>query len=68
MDWEGRANTIKELLLQRAAAYYRVRGDIRPLQVETLRFLQGAVDAAYEQALQEYNNGQLKAPATALSR
>jgi hypothetical protein len=60
MDWQGRANTIKTLLLERAAAYYRVRGDIRPLQVETLRFLRGAVDRAYDQALQEYRNGQLK--------
>ena len=33
--------------MERAAAYYRMRGDVGPLQVETLRFLQDAVDAAY---------------------
>jgi len=42
-------------------AYYRIRGDIGPLQVETLRFLQSAVDRAYEEAVEKYNNGTLRA-------
>jgi len=41
MDAQGRANTIKDLLMERAKVYYKIRGDIGPLQVETLRFLQG---------------------------
>jgi hypothetical protein len=44
MDWQGRANTINDLLRARAAAYYRLLGNIRPLQIETLRFLQAQVD------------------------
>ena len=64
MDWQGRANTINDLLRARAAAYYRLQGNIRPLQIETLRFLQAEVDKDYDQAVREYNAGQLKAPAT----
>ena len=64
MPWQGRANAINDLLFARAAVYYRVSGDIRPLQVETLRFLQTRVDRAYERATQEYKDGQLKVPAT----
>ncbi len=64
MDWQGRANTINDLLLARAAVYYRFQGNIRPLQTETLRFLQAAVDKDYDQAVREYNAGQLKVPAT----
>lgn len=34
--WKGRANLINGLLAERAAALYRFRGEIGPLQVETL--------------------------------
>ena len=34
--------------MQRAAAYYPILGDVGTLQVETLRFLQRAVDAALD--------------------
>jgi hypothetical protein len=64
MNWQGRNNTINDLLMDRAAAYYRVRGDLGPLQVETLRLLRGAVDQAYDQSVQEYDAGRLKVPAT----
>jgi hypothetical protein len=60
MSWQGRANAIDNLLMQRAATYYRVRGDIRPLQVETLRSLQKFANESYEQAVQEYNAGKLQ--------
>jgi len=43
---EGQANLINRLRLERAKAYYN-KGELRPLQVETLRFLQSRVDAAY---------------------
>ena len=64
MSWEGRANAINTLLFERAVVLYRVRGEIGPLQVETLRFLRAEVDRAYAQAVQEYDNGKLEAPAT----
>jgi hypothetical protein len=51
LSWQERANLIDGLLMQRAAAYCNMRGDIGPLQVETLRFLQKAVDAAYDEAV-----------------
>ena len=53
LTWQGRDNLINSLRIQRAAAYYRMRGDVGPLQVETLRFLQDAVDAAYQEAVSE---------------
>src|SRR5580658_9066023 len=59
MDAQGRANTIKDLLMERAKVYYKIRGDIGPLQVETLRFLQGAVDREYEEAVIKYNSSKL---------
>ena len=51
LSWQGRANLINSLRMQGAAAYYRILGDVGPLQVGTLRFLQDAVDAAYEEAV-----------------
>lgn len=60
LTWHERDNLINNLLMQRAAAYYRMRGDVAPLQVETLRFLQNAVDAAYEEAVSEADAGRLQ--------
>jgi hypothetical protein len=60
LTWQGRNNLINNLLMARAAAYYRVRGDVGPLQVETLRFLQDAVDAAYEEAVAAADAGRLQ--------
>jgi hypothetical protein len=60
LTWQGRANLINSLRMQRAAAYYRMRGEVGPLQVETLRFLREAVDAAYEEAVREADAGRLR--------
>jgi hypothetical protein len=46
--------------MERAAAYYRMLGDVGFLQVETLRFLREAVDAAYEEAVDEADAGRLQ--------
>lgn len=55
---EGQANHINELRLARAKAYY-LKGEHRPLQVETLRFLHRKVDEAYELGLNELKAGRL---------
>lgn len=39
---------------------YRIKGEARPLQVETLRVMQDRADSAYEEALQLYLSGRLK--------
>ena len=57
---QGRTNLINNLRMERAAAYYRMRGDVGFLQVETLRFLQGAVDVAYEEAVSEADASRLQ--------
>jgi hypothetical protein len=59
LTWQGRNNLIDGLRMARAVAYYRMRGDIRPLQVETLRFLQKTVDKAYDQAVAMADAGRL---------
>ena len=46
--------------MARAAANYRMRGDVGPLQVETLRFLRTAVDAAYQDAVSAADAGRLQ--------
>lgn len=56
---EGQANQIRDLRLDRADAFYRVRGETRPLQVETLRFLQERVDAAYTEGVEHFDAGRL---------
>jgi hypothetical protein len=60
LSWEGRANLINSLLMERASAYYRIRGDVRPLQTETVIFLRKTVDDAYADAVKKYNAGDLK--------
>jgi hypothetical protein len=57
---QGRTNLINNLRMERAAAYYRMRGDVGFLQVETLRFLKGAVDVAYEEAVSEADASRLQ--------
>lgn len=56
---EGQNNLLRDLRLDRAAAFYRVSGEVRPLQVETLKFLQGRVDLAYAEGVNRFSNGQL---------
>jgi hypothetical protein len=60
LSWQGRNNLINHLLMERAAAYYRMRGDVGFLQVESLRFLQNAVDAAYAEAVAAADAGRLQ--------
>lgn len=60
LTWQERTNLINNLRMERAAAYYRMRGDVGPLQVETLRFLQDAVDAAYAEAVSEADASRLQ--------
>ncbi len=57
---EGQANQIRGLRLDRAEAYYRVKGDLRPLQVETLRLLQDRADTAYDEGKTLHTAGRLK--------
>lgn len=59
LTWEGRNNLIDNLRMERAVAYYRMRGDIRPLQLEMLRYLQKTVDSAYDQAVSMADAGLL---------
>lgn len=61
MSWQARNSTISGLRMKVAATYYRVRGDIRPLQVETIRYLQSEVDEAYRDAVDAFNKGELPA-------
>ncbi|MEG8040900.1 hypothetical protein QP166_16725 [Sphingomonas sp. LR60] len=58
--WEGVQNQLDDLRLQRAAAFARVKGDLRPLQVETMREMQRLTDRAYEKAVRLYQSGGLK--------
>lgn len=60
LSWQSRANLIDNLRMQRAATYYRVLGNVGPLQVETLRFLQDAVDTAYAEAVDAADSGRLQ--------
>jgi hypothetical protein len=60
LSWQGRNNLINHLRMERAVAFYKLRGDAGPLQVETLRFLQQAVDDAYADGEKEFDAGKLK--------
>jgi hypothetical protein len=57
---EGRIGYISMLRAERAAASFRVRGEVQPLQIETMRFLQTRADVAYEEALALEAAGQLE--------
>jgi hypothetical protein len=52
-----RNRIIERTLMDRASAYYRVRGDARPLQIETLKFLRKTVDKAFADAVQADHAG-----------
>lgn len=57
----GQANEIKALRLHRALAFYRKRGELRPLQVEVLKIMQERADAAYDEAILLHDEGRLTA-------
>ena len=52
-----RNRIVDSTLMDRASAYYRVRGDARPLQIETLKFLRKTVDKAVTDAIQADHAG-----------
>lgn len=56
---EGWRTYLSGLHMDRAVALYHARGDTGPLQVETLRFLQTRVDAAYAQGLKRLKAGNI---------
>ena len=60
LTWQGRANLINHLRMQRAAAFYNFRGDVGSLQVETLRILLEAVNRAYAEGAEKYDTGRLQ--------
>lgn len=56
---QGMANQLNQLQRVRAATFYRMRGEIRPLQVEALKFLQDSVDKSYEDGTRMLREGKL---------
>lgn len=57
---EGQTNLIRQLRLDRAVAFYRVKGEARPLQVETLRLMQERADSAYAEGQALFDAGRLQ--------
>jgi hypothetical protein len=55
----GQANEIKVLRFHRALAFYRMRGELRPLQVEVLKIMQERADTAYDEAVLLHDEGRL---------
>lgn len=55
---EGQTNLINKLRADRAKAFYD-KGELRPLQVEILRFLQRETDAAFEAGAKRLNLSEL---------
>lgn len=56
---QGQANQIRDLRFDRAAAFLRFKNELRPMQVETLRFIQQATDRAYARGQVLLRNGKL---------
>jgi len=61
MSWQGRLNVIDGLKADLAAAIFRTKGDIKPLQEVTFDFMQRVANAAYDDAVRLYDAGKLKA-------
>lgn len=57
---EGQVHLIRQLRVDRATAFYRERGEVRPLQVEALRLMQRRADTAYNEGVALYNSGRLR--------
>lgn len=51
---------LNDLRWIRAMHYFRIKGDLRPLQIETIRFMQESADRAYDRALAMLNAKRLK--------
>jgi hypothetical protein len=58
--FDGQINQIQALRMHRAAKLYNIEGDVKPLQVETLRRMQQSVDRAYEEGQALFEAGRLK--------
>jgi hypothetical protein len=56
---QGWTNHFNQLRWTRATAAYRIKGDHSFLQAETVRFVQGRVDARYDEAVLKYERGEL---------
>ncbi len=59
-SFDGQMNLIRQLRVERAVAFHRVRGELRPMQVEALRQMQEQTDRAYDRAVARYNSGRLR--------
>ncbi|MDQ0250370.1 hypothetical protein J2W22_002434 [Sphingomonas kyeonggiensis] len=57
--FEGQIYQLNFLRMKRAETYLRIKGDPRPLQVETLRFMQERADRAYNQGMRLLQAGKL---------
>lgn len=57
--FQGQMNQIDGLRFDRAAAFLRVKHELRPLQVETLRFVQASADRAYDHGIKLLRAGRL---------
>jgi len=58
--FQGQVNQINELRFTLATAFMRKKGELRPLQVETLRLMQKGADAAYDRGIQLLKAGKLR--------
>lgn len=58
--WEGQKNQLNDLRMQRAASFVKMKGEVGPMQVETMRVMQGIADSAYTRAVRLYELGKLK--------
>ncbi|WP_416463030.1 hypothetical protein [Sphingomonas sp. VDB2] len=56
---EGQINQLNTLRFDRAVAFLRMRQEVRPLQVEILRFIQQRVDRAYADGIKLLRAGKL---------
>jgi hypothetical protein len=61
----GQVRQINGWKMDRATAFYKTRNELKPLQIETLRFLQARTDAAYAEGVARFEAGRLR---TRLSR
>jgi hypothetical protein len=58
--FDGKINLIRQLRIDRAVAFHRVRGELRPLQVEALRHMQEQTDLSYIEGVKQFNAGRLR--------
>jgi hypothetical protein len=57
---EGQISQLNLLRFTRAAAFMKLKGELRPMQVETLRFVQVTTDRAYKDGRALLRTGKLK--------